>query len=101
MPARQGPRAVIFRALGVTIGAIAIQFFMVTAYAWSAANTAPRHVPVVVSGPAGAVTALAGEIARDHPGAFRIIRVTSESAARQELRSRLAYGAIVLRAGGN
>jgi hypothetical protein len=101
MPARQGPRAVIFRALGVTIAAIAIQFVMVTAYAWSAANTAPRHVPVVVSGPAEAVTALTGEIARDHPGAFRIIRVTSESAARQELRSRLAYGAIVLRAGGN
>ena len=99
MRARQGPRALVFRALGVTIAAIMIQFVMVTVYAWSAASTAPRHVPIAVSGPAAAVTALTREIAREHPGAFRITRVTSQSAARREMTSRLAYGAIVVGAG--
>jgi hypothetical protein len=86
------------RVTGVALIAIAIQFVMVTAYAWPAARLAPWHLPVVITGPARPAAALAAQLTGAHPAAFDVIQVDSQTAARQLITDRRAYGAIV--AGG-
>lgn len=83
-------------AAAVALAAIAVQFVLVTAYAWPAARLAPRHLPLVVAGPAAPVKAVTGELTRTHPGAFRIIQASDRSAARGDITGRRAYGAIVV-----
>ena len=83
-------------ALGLAVGAIVIQFVMVTAYAWSATSTAPRNVPVAVAGPARAVALVTGELDTAKPGAFKLFPAASPAQARQDIASRQAYGAILV-----
>ena len=94
--AAHGTRPLVFRALAVSLAAVVIQFAMVATYAWSAARLAPRHLPVVVAGPAGPVAALVTVVDRRYPGAFDLTRAASRDAARRELASRRAYGAIIM-----
>jgi hypothetical protein len=94
MSSRQGHT--LARAAAVALAAIAVQFTLVTAYAWPAARLAPRHLPLAVAGPPVAVKAVAGELTRAHPGAFRIIEAGGEAAARGDITGRRAYGAIVV-----
>ncbi|MGH3170297.1 MAG: hypothetical protein ACRDN0_30995, partial [Trebonia sp.] len=89
------PRAAV-RAAALALAAIAIQFLMVTAYAWSAASTAPRNVPVAITGPAQQVAAVTGKIELAQPGAFRLVPAGSPGQAAADITSRQAYGAIVL-----
>ena len=84
------------RTVVLAIAAIAIQFVLVTAYAWSAASTAPRNVPIAITGPAKAVSTVTGEIELTHPGAFRLIPAASPQRAEADVTGRQAYGAIVL-----
>jgi hypothetical protein len=81
----------------LAIAAIAIQFVMVTAYAWAAASTAPRNVPVAITGPARQVAAVTGEIDLARPGALSLIPAASPDQATADVTGRRAYGAIVLR----
>jgi hypothetical protein len=81
------------RAAALGLGAALLQALMLIAFAWPAANIAPRDLPLVVSGPqAGNV---AERLDSHSPGAFEISTVTDESAARAALADREAYGAIV------
>lgn len=101
--ARPAPRAATrpaARTVVFAIVAIAIQFAMVTAYAWAAVSTAPRNVPVAITGPAKAVSAVTGEIELAHPGAFRLIPAASPQRAEADVTGRQAYGAIVLTGAG-
>jgi hypothetical protein len=82
--------------LALALGVIVIQFIMVSAYAWSAASTAPRNIPVAVAGPARAVALVAGELDTAKPGAFRLVPASSTARARQDITSREAYGAILV-----
>jgi hypothetical protein len=88
--------APLTRAMAIALGAIAIQFVVVTAFAWPAARLAPRHLPVVIAGPAVPAAVVAREISRGHPGAFRVIPAASAAQARQDIAGRRAYGAIVV-----
>jgi hypothetical protein len=88
--------APLTRAVAVALGAIVIQFVVVTAFAWPAARLAPRHLPVAVAGSATPAAAVAREISRGHPGAFRIIPAAGAAQARQDIAGRRAYGAIVV-----
>jgi hypothetical protein len=88
--------AATLRALVLAAGMIAIQFVMVTAYAWSAASTAPRNLPVAVAGPARAVALVTGELDTAQPGAFRLLPASTTALARQDITSRQAYGAILV-----
>jgi hypothetical protein len=100
---RPAPRAAArstARTVVIAVVAVAIQFVMVTAYAWSAASTAPRNVPVAITGPAKAVSAVTGEIELTHPGAFRLIPAASPQRAEADVTGRQAYGAIVLTGAG-
>ena len=84
------------RAIAGALIAVAIQLVMVTAYAWPAARLAPRHLPVVIAGPARPAAAVAAQITRQHPAAFDVIRAPTEAAARRVITGRRAYGAIVV-----
>ncbi|HEX6528104.1 MAG TPA: hypothetical protein VF070_49980 [Streptosporangiaceae bacterium] len=84
------------QALALAVGVIAIQFIMVTAYAWSATSTAPRNVPVAIAGPARAVALVTGELDTAKPGAFKLLPASTMAQARQDITSRQAYGAILV-----
>lgn len=81
------------RAVGVALGAALLQLVMVVAFSWPAARTAPRDVPVVVTGPRAA--AVADLLDRARPGAFDVRTAPDEAAARAAIADREAYGAIV------
>ncbi|WP_225727159.1 MULTISPECIES: hypothetical protein [unclassified Nocardia] len=85
------------RALAFGLAAALLQAIMLIAFAWPAANIAPRDLPIVVTGPQSA--AVAGKLAGHDPGAFQITTATDESAARTAIADRKAYGAIVTGAG--
>jgi hypothetical protein len=95
---RHAPRraTATLMALALAAGVIAVQFIMVTAYAWSATSTAPRNVPVAIAGPARAVALITGELNTAKPGAFKLLPASTTAQARQDITSRQAYGAILV-----
>ncbi|MEV5751946.1 hypothetical protein AB0L00_29365 [Actinoallomurus sp. NPDC052308] len=84
------------RAVLVAVLAVAVQALMVAAFTWPAARVAPRHVPIVVAGPAPAVASVAQRLDAERRGAFEVERRPDEAAARRALADREAYGAIVV-----
>jgi hypothetical protein len=96
--ARRVPRPVV-RAAVLALAAIAIQFAMVTAYAWASVNSAPRNVPIAITGPAPEVAAVTGQISLAKPGAFRLIPAATPGQAQADVTGRRAYGAIELTGG--
>ncbi|MEV4684491.1 ABC transporter permease [Streptomyces kurssanovii] len=64
------------------------------AFAWPAARTAPRDLPVGVAGPAAAVTQLERGFER-REGAFDVHRYDDEASARAAVEDRVVYGAVV------
>ncbi|MEU4082407.1 hypothetical protein DEJ45_31220 [Streptomyces venezuelae] len=69
------------------------------AFAWPAARTAPRDLPIGIAGPATVVTALEQDLAR-HEGAFEVHRYEDGAAARAAIAERDVYGAVVATPGG-
>ncbi|MEV5883954.1 ABC transporter permease [Streptomyces sp. NPDC052020] len=65
------------------------------AFAWPAARTAPRDLPVGVAGPAAAAARVERQLAQ-RDGAFEVHRYADEAAARAAVESRTVYGAIVV-----
>jgi len=93
MPVALPPR----RATLLVVGVLAtLQALMVLAFAWPASRTDPRDVPVVVAGSPAAAAGFAERIAAEHPGALEVTRVPDGQQARQALRDRDAYGAVLL-----
>ncbi|MFF1718388.1 ABC transporter permease [Streptomyces sviceus] len=69
------------------------------AFAWPAARTAPRDLPLGVAGPSAA-TAQVEQGLRQHEGAFELHRYADEAAARAAIEDRTVYGAVVVTARG-
>lgn len=69
------------------------------AFAWPAARTAPRDLPLGVAGPATATAQMENQL-RQHEGAFEIHRYADEAAARAAIEDRAVYGAVVATAQG-
>ncbi|MFF3332577.1 ABC transporter permease [Streptomyces sp. NPDC002888] len=69
------------------------------AFAWPAARTAPRDLPLGVAGPAAA-TAQVERALDEHEGAFEIHHYADEAAARAAVEDRTVYGAVVVTAKG-
>ena len=65
----------------------------VAAFAWPAARIAPRAVPLGLVGPPAALAPLEGRLTSD--GAFVVRRYGDEAAAREAIRRREVYGALV------
>ncbi|MFQ6396682.1 hypothetical protein ACLMAJ_24870 [Nocardia sp. KC 131] len=81
------------RALAVGLGAVLLQALMLIAFAWPAANIAPRDVPLAVTGPQAAM--VADQLGLHSPDAFDISNPADEAAARAAIEDREVYGAIV------
>ncbi|QDI72371.1 hypothetical protein CD934_29520 [Streptomyces calvus] len=64
------------------------------AFAWPAARTAPRDLPLGVAGPAAAAAPLEQRLERQQ-GAFELHRYADEAAAREAVEEREVYGAVV------
>jgi hypothetical protein len=94
-PARPHTRRLI--AVLVLIPALAA--LALWSFAWPAARTAPRDLPLGVAGPATATAQLEKRLA-GHPGAFEIHRYANEAAARDAVEDRTVYGAVVATAHG-
>ncbi|WP_449217082.1 ABC transporter permease, partial [Streptomyces alfalfae] len=82
------------RTLLVTFLAPVLAALALWAFAWPAARTAPRDLPLGVAGAATAADPIARQLAaRD--GAFAIHRYADEAAARSAIEDRTVYGAVV------
>ncbi|MFI8878436.1 ABC transporter permease [Streptomyces sp. NPDC055243] len=89
-PPPQGRRMVAVALLVSALVALALW-----AFAWPAARTAPRDLPLGVAGPAAAAAPLQAKLAQ-HEGAFEIHRYADEAAARDAIEDRAVYGAVVV-----
>ncbi|MER7737058.1 ABC transporter permease [Streptomyces sp. NPDC096538] len=65
------------------------------AFAWPAARTAPRDLPLGVAGPPAATAPLAQQL-EERKGAFDLHRYPDEAAARDAIEDREVYGAVVV-----
>ncbi|MEU2254264.1 hypothetical protein ABZ540_13950 [Nocardia xishanensis] len=81
------------RAVALGLGAALLQALMLIAFAWPAANIAPRDLPIAVAGPQAAV--VAERLGQHDPDAFEIIPASDAAAARAAIEDREVYGAIV------
>ncbi|MER6423956.1 ABC transporter permease [Streptomyces sp. NPDC001137] len=94
-PARTQTRRLI--AVAVLVPLLAA--LALWAFAWPAARTAPRDLPLGVAGPAAATVQVEKQLAQ-HKGAFEIHRYADEAAARDAIEDRTVYGAVVVTAQG-
>ncbi|NLU73436.1 ABC transporter permease [Streptomyces sp. HNM0575] len=69
------------------------------AFAWPAARTAPRELPVGIAGPPAAAAPVEQQLTR-HAGEFDVHRYGDETAAREAVERREIYGAFVVRPDG-
>ena len=65
------------------------------AFAWPAARTAPRDLPLGVAGPTAATAQVERQL-EHRQGAFEIHRYADEAAARDAIEDRTVYGAVVV-----
>jgi hypothetical protein len=87
---RHLPVAVVVTLLTAIITVVMIGF------AWPAARSAPRDVPLGLVGPPPAVAQVQGSLEHAIPGGFEITAQPDRAAAIQAIRARDIYGAIVL-----
>ncbi|WP_405739905.1 ABC transporter permease [Streptomyces sp. NBC_00028] len=90
-----GPR----RLIAVIVLVPLIAALALWAFAWPAARTAPRDLPLGVADPASATAQVEEQLAA-HKGAFEIHHYADEAAAREAIEDRTVYGAVVVTAEG-
>ncbi|WP_216587512.1 ABC transporter permease [Streptomyces brasiliscabiei] len=96
-PAHAAPPSRRMIAIIVLIPVIAA--LALWAFAWPNARTAPRDLPLGVAGPATAVTQVEQQL-KQRDGAFEIHRYADEAAARDAIKDRTVYGAVVVTQAG-
>ncbi|MFC8515327.1 ABC transporter permease [Streptomyces sp. NPDC057257] len=89
------PRTHTRRLLAVLVLVPLLAAVALWAFAWPAARTAPRDLPLGVAGPTAATAQVEKQLAR-HEGAFEIHRYADEAAARNAVEDRTVYGAVVV-----
>ncbi|MDW4573774.1 hypothetical protein R8Z57_13420 [Microbacterium sp. M3] len=100
---RSGPRSdAIVRptkwgvaALLGLVGSVIVAL-VVMAFVWPAATSQPQNLPVGISGPADAVSAVETKLAEQDPAPFALHEVGSRDDAVSQIESRELYGAILL-----
>lgn len=73
----------------------AVLTVMLIAFAWPAARSEPRDVPLGVAGPPAAVGQITGALAQNVPGGFETHAYADRAAAVAAIEDREVYGAIV------
>ncbi|MGX5772199.1 hypothetical protein ACWKWN_15735 [Microbacterium trichothecenolyticum] len=84
-----------FAALFGLVGALLVGI-VVMAFVWPAAASQPQNLPVGISGPAEAVTAVEEKLAEQDPAPFALSDVESRDDAVVRIQERELYGAILL-----
>ncbi|GAB3809855.1 hypothetical protein [Kribbella italica] len=87
---RRPPVAVVVAGLTVLLTVLLV------AFAWPAARSEPRDIPLAVAGPQSAVGQVAAALEQAMPGGFAIEPVADRETAVQAIKDRDVYGAIVL-----
>ncbi|MER6124876.1 ABC transporter permease [Streptomyces sp. NPDC001795] len=87
------------RMIAVVVLIPALAALALWAFAWPTARTAPRHLPLGVAGPATATAQVQRQL-QQREGAFEIHRYADETAARDAIKDRTVYGAVVVTAQG-
>ncbi|MFK4089968.1 hypothetical protein ACI2LF_38005 [Kribbella sp. NPDC020789] len=82
--------------VAVVILLTAVLTVLLIAFAWPAARSAPRDLPVAVAGPEQAVGQVVAGLDKAMPGGFEITTVKDRASAVQLIENRDVYGAIVL-----
>jgi len=80
----------------VALGLSALLTLLVVAFAWPAARTAPRNLPLALVAPPAVAAQAEHQLQQAHPGAFTLTQETSVAAAERAIRQRQVYGAVVL-----
>lgn len=83
------------RMVGVVLLVPVVVTLALWAFAWPAARTAPRDLPIGIAGSAPAADRLQQRF-EERDGAFEIHRYDSEAAAREAIEDRTVYGAVVV-----
>src|SRR5690242_4415002 len=82
--------------IAVVLLLTAVLTVLLIAFAWPAARSAPRDLPVAVAGPSQAVAQVQAGLEQAMPGGFEITAVADRTAAVRKIEDRAVYGAIVL-----
>ncbi|SDM45838.1 hypothetical protein SAMN04487981_101585 [Streptomyces sp. cf386] len=90
-PGNAAPR----RLIAVVVLVPVLAALALWAFAWPAARTAPRDLPLGVAGPTAATAQVERQLAQQD-GAFEIHRYADEAAAREAIEDRTVYGAVVV-----
>src|SRR5262245_50083437 len=85
------PPDLIARAAAILVGLALVAGW----FGWTAKETKPRDLPIVVAGPSRLTQGVTGQLSQAQPGAFAITQVETEAEADAALREHAAYGAIV------
>ncbi|MFD5270207.1 ABC transporter permease [Streptomyces sp. NPDC058335] len=93
------PRGPALRAIAVVVLVPLLAALALWAFAWPAARTAPRDLPLGVAGPPAATAGIEEKLTRQE-GAFEIHHYADEAAARAAVEDRTVYGAVVVTARG-
>lgn len=87
--------------VGVIVGVVSIQAFMLFMFAWPTSNAGPRDVSIAVAGPPQAIgqiekTLAAAPGADQGTPAFDVHPVGTRAAAAQAISDRDVYGAVIM-----
>lgn len=80
--------------MGVVLSAVVC--LVVLAFSWPLATLSPKDVPIAISGPAQALAPVEKALDQNGGGAFRLVEVGGRDEAVQQIKTRHAYGAIIL-----
>ncbi|MFJ8082608.1 ABC transporter permease [Streptomyces sp. NPDC096205] len=83
------------RLLAVVVLVPLVAALALWAFAWPAARTAPRDLPIGVAGPTAATAQVERQL-QAHEGAFDVHRYADADAARRAVEDRSVYGAVVV-----
>ena len=80
--------------MGVVLAAVVC--LVVLAFSWPSATVDPQNVPIAISGPADALAPVEQALEEQGDGVFDLIEVSDRDAAVEAIKTREAYGAILL-----
>lgn len=84
------------RVTALTAAASVIIATVVLAFLWPLKTSSPQHLPVSITGPAPAVTAMQDAVITNTPDTFEFVAATDRNDAVHQIKTRETYGAVVL-----
>ena len=95
-PPAQSHRAGWQLGIAVVVGLTSVLTLMLAAFAWPAANLAPRDLPIGLVAPDPVATQIEQGLNRGGADAFQITRIADRAGAEQQIRDREIYGAVIV-----